>query len=406
MLADERLVGVLAAQRDERLGEVLVDHQLAAASAAESFAASRSCSLYQSGNSRLTTLHIGVFWNLASRSCAPASTSAARPAEPAASAPQAGGGGAARRRDRRHLFALLGGAEPLRQRGDGAASARANQPPPREQRQKHDRCRQGAPRPTSGCHRRSLRDADTLRLEGALVGGAAPCARRWPGRARRRLVADAAPRRRSGAWNGNTAGAGRQSAKPATPDEIGRLQMTLRDEGAHFDIRQRAVLLAVAGDVPLDVRLLAGHEILVSLRGADGDHARQHPAHAGLLAWRQCGSSHPASSIGSDRAGRHSPRRLLARTLLRDASRRYNPPQSIQKSRHERGRGMAIEQTLSIIKPDATARNLTGSDKHHHREGGAAYRRPEAGALDAAAGAEVLRGTQRHGRSTTSCARS
>jgi hypothetical protein len=45
--------------------------------------------------------------------------------------------------------------------------------------------------------------------------------------------------------------------------------MTLRDKCAHFYIGQRAVLFALARDVPLNVSLLASHGILVSLRGAD-----------------------------------------------------------------------------------------------------------------------------------------
>ena len=41
---------------------------------------------------------------------------------------------------------------------------------------------------------------------------------------------------------------------------------------------------------------------------------------------------------------------------------------------------MAIERTLSIIKPDATRRNLTGADQRPPREGGPAHRRAEAAA--------------------------
>lgn len=44
--------------------------------------------------------------------------------------------------------------------------------------------------------------------------------------------------------------------------------MTLRDKGAHFDIGERAVLFALARDVPLNFSLLASHVFLVSLRGA------------------------------------------------------------------------------------------------------------------------------------------
>jgi nucleoside-diphosphate kinase len=43
-----------------------------------------------------------------------------------------------------------------------------------------------------------------------------------------------------------------------------------------------------------------------------------------------------------------------------EADDRYNPPQSIEKTCMSEARGMAIERTLSIIKPDATARNVTG----------------------------------------------
>ena len=39
---------------------------------------------------------------------------------------------------------------------------------------------------------------------------------------------------------------------------------------------------------------------------------------------------------------------------------------------------MAIERTFSIIKPDATARNLTGADQRHDRAGGPADHRAEA----------------------------
>jgi len=45
--------------------------------------------------------------------------------------------------------------------------------------------------------------------------------------------------------------------------------MTLRDKCAHFDVRQRTMLLALARDVPLNISLLASHGVLVSLRGAD-----------------------------------------------------------------------------------------------------------------------------------------
>jgi hypothetical protein len=41
--------------------------------------------------------------------------------------------------------------------------------------------------------------------------------------------------------------------------------MTLRDKCAHFDIGQRAMLFALARDVPLNVSLLASHGNLVSL---------------------------------------------------------------------------------------------------------------------------------------------
>lgn len=62
--------------------------------------------------------------------------------------------------------------------------------------------------------------------------------------------------------------------KSGAPDEIGRLQMTLRDESAHLDVRQRSMLLAVPGDVPLDVRLLTGHVTLLSSWGAIGGDGR------------------------------------------------------------------------------------------------------------------------------------
>ncbi len=39
---------------------------------------------------------------------------------------------------------------------------------------------------------------------------------------------------------------------------------------------------------------------------------------------------------------------------------------------------MAVERTFSIIKPDATERNLTGAIERHHREGRPAHRRAEA----------------------------
>jgi nucleoside-diphosphate kinase len=51
---------------------------------------------------------------------------------------------------------------------------------------------------------------------------------------------------------------------------------------------------------------------------------------------------------------------LYQRRLAADACDRYNPPQSIEKTCIVRPRGMAIERTLSIVKPDATGRNVTG----------------------------------------------
>jgi hypothetical protein len=80
--------------------------------------------------------------------------------------------------------------------------------------------------------------------------------------------------------------------------------MTLRDKCAHFGIGQRAVLFALARDVPLNVSLLASHVILVSLREADGTKHACTLAKLCLFAWRQCGSAHPASSIGRTGARR------------------------------------------------------------------------------------------------------
>jgi hypothetical protein len=103
--------------------------------------------------------------------------------------------------------------------------------------------------------------------------------------------------------------------------------MTLRDKCAHFDIGQRAVLFALACDVPLNVSLLASHVFLVSLRGSRRHQARSTLAELCLFAWRQCGSAHPASSIGRTSARRDVHGGLLA-ALLRVgplAIRRRNP---------------------------------------------------------------------------------
>jgi hypothetical protein len=71
--------------------------------------------------------------------------------------------------------------------------------------------------------------------------------------------------------------------KTRTPNQIGWLEMTLRDKSAHFGIGQRAVLFAFACDVPLNVSLLACHESLMSLRGAVGfEHAAPRPGMAFL----------------------------------------------------------------------------------------------------------------------------
>ena len=56
---------------------------------------------------------------------------------------------------------------------------------------------------------------------------------------------------------------------------------------------------------------------------------------------------------------------------------------------------MTIERTFSIIKPDATERNLTGRDQCHDRTGGAAYHRTEARAHHPRAGGNVLRSASR-----------
>ena len=45
---------------------------------------------------------------------------------------------------------------------------------------------------------------------------------------------------------------------------------------------------------------------------------------------------------------------------------------------------MAVERTFSILKPDATARNLDRRHQRHDRAGGLAHRRPEARAHHAA----------------------
>jgi nucleoside-diphosphate kinase len=55
---------------------------------------------------------------------------------------------------------------------------------------------------------------------------------------------------------------------------------------------------------------------------------------------------------------------------------------------------MAIERTLSIIKPDATRRNLTGRIAAKFEAGGAADRRLQAHPADPGAGRAVLRGPQ------------
>ena len=61
---------------------------------------------------------------------------------------------------------------------------------------------------------------------------------------------------------------------------------------------------------------------------------------------------------------------------------------------------MAIERTFSIIKPDATARNLTGAINAVIEKAGLRDRRPEAGALDARPRPRSSTRCTRRGRST------
>src|SRR5690606_36418499 len=81
------------------------------------------------------------------------------------------------------------------------------------------------------------------------------------------------------------------------PDQVGGSKVSLRYERAHLDIRQRAMLFPVARNVPLDVRLLAGHKTLLSCYLADSPKpivaGQPHAAavQSDLSAWRQCGSS-------------------------------------------------------------------------------------------------------------------
>src|SRR6478752_4664622 len=97
-----------------------------------------------------------------------------------------------------------------------------------------------------------------------------------------------------------------------------------------------------------------------SMRRSERAFARLGSSHAGLLAWRQCGSRTLISSIVFVCQGLIVHDRLYQRRLAADACDRYNPPQSIEKTCIVRPSGMAIERTLSIIKPDATGRNVTG----------------------------------------------
>lgn len=74
-------------------------------------------------------------------------------------------------------------------------------------------------------------------------------------------------------------GGRRPIGKPGSPDEIIGFQMAAAHEQTHLGVAERAVLLAVAGDVPLDV---CGHSLI-----CQGSPARPRPGAAKRLPGRR-----------------------------------------------------------------------------------------------------------------------
>ncbi len=134
----------------------------------------------------------------------------------------------------------------------------------------------------------------------------------------------------------------------------------MRDEGSQLNIGQGTVLFAIPCNIPLNVVGLSGHSRFFAHAGLSTRFKRPsvppgHTVHSQLRAsiGRLCGE--PVKF-------RATCNRLLQLDRLRALAgvnpHGYKPANSQETAK--RGRLMAVERTFSIIKPDATRRNLTG----------------------------------------------